>query len=137
MSAPIVASLSNAVVYSLARSADGVPARGAVIDRRIRRALAMMAVDYRERLTVDDLAAAAGMSRFAFLRAFRAQTGASPYQHLTGIRLEHAAERLRAPAAPSVMAVALDCGFTDPGRFARAFRARYGCTPRAYRAGAA
>jgi AraC-like DNA-binding protein len=29
--------------------------------------------------------------------------------------------------------VALACGFADPGRFARAFRARYGATPRRWR----
>jgi AraC-like DNA-binding protein len=131
---PFAASLFDAVVHGIARETARLPAPNAALDRRIRRALAAMEAGYRERLSVDDLAAAAGMNRFSFLRAFHAQVGTSPYQHLTTVRLERAAEQLRASAAASVLDIALGCGFTDPGRFSRAFRARYGCTPRAYRA---
>ena len=134
---PFTASLFDAVVHGIARGPARPPTPGVTLDRRIRRALAAVAAGYRERLSVDDLAAAAGMSRFSFLRAFRAQVGASPYQHLTTFRLERAAEQLRASAAASVLEIALACGFTDPGRFARAFRAHHGCAPRAYRARAA
>lgn len=133
---PGVASLSNAVVYGLARTAVRGPSSGAVLNPSIRRALAAVAGRYHERLSVDDLASEAGMNRFSFLRAFRASVGTSPYQYLTAFRLDRAAEQLRASADASVLDVALACGFTDPSRFAQAFRARYGRTPRHYRAGA-
>lgn len=134
---PGVAALSNAVVYGLARAAVRRSRSGAVIHRRIRRALAAVANRYQERLSVDDLAAEAGMNRFSFLRSFRAAVGTSPYQYLTAFRLDRAAEQLRASEEASVLDIALACGFTDPSRFARAFRARYGRAPRHYRAGAA
>lgn len=129
---PGVAALVDALAVALVRKARPA-ARDRRVDPRIRRALDRMREAYAEPLTVDALAEAAGMTRFAFLRTFRAQVGESPYQHLIQLRLEQAAERLRRTDA-SVLEVSLDCGFGDPGRFARLFRRRYGCAPRGYRA---
>jgi AraC family transcriptional regulator len=98
----------------------------------IRRALDRIAADLDAPLTVDALAADAGMSRFAFHRAFQRATGESPYRYLIARRLDAAAHLLRT-TRQSVLEIALQCGFMDPGRFARAFRARFGVTPRAYR----
>lgn len=47
-------------------------------------------------------------------------------------RLENAALALNDPRS-SITAVALQCGFGDPSYFGRAFRRRYGCTPRDWR----
>lgn len=98
----------------------------------IRRALDRIAAELDSPLTVDALAADAGMSRFAFHRAFQRATGESPYRYLTARRLDAAAHLLRT-TRHSVLEIALECGFPDPGRFARAFRARFGVSPRAYR----
>lgn len=130
---PGVAALVDALAVALVRKAPPAT-RDRRVDARIRRALDRMREAYAEPLTVGALAEAAGMTRFAFLRTFRAQVGESPYQHLIQLRLEQAAERLRRTDA-SVLEVSLDCGFGDPGRFARLFRRRYGCAPRGYRAG--
>ncbi|KYF69364.1 helix-turn-helix domain-containing protein [Sorangium cellulosum] len=129
---PGLSALLDALAFGLVRPASPAvaPAR---VDRRIRRALKAIEAGYERPLSVDDLAAAAGMTRFPFLRAFRAQVGESPYQHLLAVRLQHAADRLRRSNG-TVLEIALACGFREPGRFARLFRARYGCTPRAYRA---
>jgi AraC family transcriptional regulator len=126
---PGLAALIDALAVALVRPAPAAPA---ALDPRIRRALDHMQGELAAPLTVDDLAATAGMSRFAFLRAFKAQVGASPYQYLLALRLDRAAERLRA-GGDGVLAIALDCGFADPGRFARMFRARFGCAPREMR----
>jgi AraC family transcriptional regulator len=127
---PGVAALVDALAFAVVR-ADDAGARSGV-DRRIQRALERVHDDFAAPLGVADLARAAGMTRSVFLRCFRAQVGESPYQYLQQVRLDQAARRLAASEA-SVLEVALDCGFADPGRFARAFRARFGCTPRAYR----
>jgi AraC family transcriptional regulator len=100
---------------------------------QLQAALELIAHSYAEPLDVADLARAAGMNRFTFMRAFRAALGVSPYQYLLGYRLERAAEALRGRTHASVLEVALACGFDDPGRFARMFRARFGLSPRSYR----
>jgi AraC family transcriptional regulator len=123
--------LVDALICALVR-AEPTASGAARRDPRIARALELMAESFAEPIGVEDLARAAGMGRFTLLRAFRAQVGQSPYRFLTNLRLERAAALLRQGHA-SILDTALACGFGDPGRFARAFRARYGCSPRHYR----
>lgn len=127
---PEVGALSDALTFCLVRGAP--PSRERTIEPSIRRALDLMASSFGEPLGVDELARAAGLPRFVFLRRFRAQVGTSPYRALTDLRLERSAELLRT-SSDSILEVCLSCGFGDPGRFARMFRQRYGCTPRRFR----
>lgn len=128
---PELDALVHAATLRLVRT-NGDHGNARRIDRRIRRALDRIHADFSSPLTVDVLAAEAGMTRFVFLRTFRSHVGESPYQHLVRVRLDHAAAMLRSRDC-SVLDVALACGFQDPGRFAAMFKRRFGCLPRAYR----
>ncbi len=131
---PGIEALVNALVLALVRRRDGRSReRERVVEPAIRRALGYLDAHWAHPIGVDDMARAAGLSRFVFLRKFKAQIGESPYRHLVGVRLDRAAERLRS-TNESVLAVALDCGFGDPGRFARAFAKRFGASPLRWRA---
>jgi AraC family transcriptional regulator len=85
--------------------------------------------------TLDDLARAAGLSRFHFLRTFKGVTGVTPHQWLLRARLRDAAQRLAATREP-VTDIALDVGFEDLSNFIRSFRAEFGVSPSRYRVGA-
>ena len=85
-----------------------------------------------EQHSLAALAARAGMSRFAFLRAFRQVTGTTPYQYLLTRRLIGAAGRLLG-GDDSVTTVAMESGFGDLSEFTRRFRAHFGLTPGQYR----
>lgn len=82
------------------------------------------------RLTLDELAAVAGLSPFHFLRRFKAQYHATPQQMLMALRLYEAKQRLARgePAAQVAAAV----GLTDQAHLTRAFSNRYGVTPGRY-----
>lgn len=82
------------------------------------------------RLTLDELAAVAGLSPFHFLRAFRAAHGATPQQVLMALRLADAQRRLAAGEAPAQVAAAV--GLADQAHLTRAFARRYGVTPARY-----
>lgn len=97
-------------------------------DASIRTALDFIHDKLREPLSVDAMASAAGLSRYVFLRKFRAQAGTSPYRYLLERRLDCARELLRS-GEHSVLSVALELEFKDPGRFSRAFRQRFGVAP--------
>ena len=128
---PGQAAALDAIAFALV--APESPARGQ--SRRspqLRAALEVVANGYATPLCVEDLARAAGMNRFTFMRAFRAAFGESPYQYVLAYRLQRAADALRDSHA-SVLDVALACGFDDAGRFARMFRAQFGLTPSEYR----
>jgi AraC-like DNA-binding protein len=95
------------------------------------RALDLIRSSYREPLTLDDLAEAAGMERFAFAHAFRRTVGRAPHAQLRAQRLAAAAANLRA-GRQRVIDVAFDCGFGSLSSFNRSFRAAYGVTPSQY-----
>lgn len=81
--------------------------------------------------TVDTLAAAAGMSRTAFLERFRAASQ-SPIEFLQEFRLRFAAHLLGTTNLP-IKSVAVAVGYSSRSYFSRAFRASYGADPSAYR----
>jgi AraC-like DNA-binding protein len=85
-------------------------------------------------LTADDLAVAAGCSRFAAYRAFRQAYGLSPSDYQRQLRVQAARRLLSAGTAPAT--VAAEAGFADQAHLTRWFRRYYGVTPGAYRAAA-
>ncbi len=88
---------------------------------------------FREPVSLDDVAGAAGVSRFHLSRAFAYATGHSVMQYVRVRRLSEAARAL-AGGAPDVLAVALDAGYGSHQAFTRAFRDEFGMTPEALRA---
>lgn len=86
-----------------------------------------------ERHTLAELASLAGISRYHFLRTFRAVTGVTPHQWILRARLREAAQRL-ATRCEAITEIALDVGFEDLSNFIRSFRAEFGVSPRRYRA---
>jgi AraC family transcriptional regulator len=83
-------------------------------------------------LPAKTLAAVANLSVDAFHRGFRAGFGETPAAYVRRLRLERAAWGLQLHG-DSILAIALDCGFADHETFSRAFRRRYGISPRAWR----
>jgi len=82
------------------------------------------------RLTLDELAAVAGLSPFHFLRQFKARYHATPQQMLMALRLFEAKRLLAAGDAPAEVAAAT--GLADQAHLTRAFARRYGVTPARY-----
>lgn len=99
---------------------------------RIARVLRQLESRFVEPQTLADLACTAGLSRYHFLRTFKAVTGVTPHQWLLRARLREAARRLATSRAP-VTEIALDVGFDDLSNFIRTFRAEFGVSPRRYR----
>ena len=88
---------------------------------------------YTEPLTVDDLAAAALMSRAHFSREFKRAFGESPHAYLLTRRLERAASLLRSTDW-SVADICVAVGLTSVGSFTSSFTDVFGLSPTAYRA---
>src|SRR5919202_1330955 len=88
---------------------------------------------YMEPLDVDDMAAAAGLSRAHFSHEFRRAFGESPHAYLLTRRLERAAALLRSTDR-SVADICLSVGLQSVGSFTTSFTRTYGMSPTAYRA---
>lgn len=86
-----------------------------------------------ETVTLQEVAAVSGVSRFHLTRAFREATGQPIMRYARGRRLTEAA-RILAKDAPDILTVALDAGYGSHEAFTRAFREQFGVTPEAVRA---
>jgi AraC-like DNA-binding protein len=88
---------------------------------------------YAEAITVDDLAAVAGLSRAHFSRMFSKTFGESPHAYLQSRRLERAAALLRYTDR-SVAEICVMVGLQSIGSFTTSFARVFGKPPAAYRA---
>jgi AraC-like DNA-binding protein len=101
--------------------------------RHLLRAKDLADARYAEPLDVDDLAAAAGLSKAHFSREFRRAFGDSPHSYLLRRRLERAAALLRTTDR-SVADICLSVGLQSIGSFTTTFTRTIGVSPTAYRA---
>ena len=108
------------------------PGPGWVAPATVRRAAAFIQSHADQPVTVDQIAAAAGVSARALQYAFRRHYGTTPTGYLRRIRLELAEQDLRAAQPGSgltVAAVAHRWGWTSPSQFTAASRRRFGVQP--------
>ena len=98
--------------------------------RRLIRARDVLHASVQRGATLDELAAASGLSRGFLARSFARTFGAPPHQYLVQLRLEHA-KRAHARGA-SVTDTCLEVGFESLGSFSASFHRRVGVSPRAW-----
>ncbi len=85
-----------------------------------------------KRLSLDDLARLANLSRFHFANRYKALTGYSPIKHFLHLKME-AACRMLDTSRCSIGSIAQELGYTDALYFSRAFKGVVGLSPRDYR----
>jgi AraC-like DNA-binding protein len=100
--------------------------------RRMREIADFLDNSFAEPMTLSEMAAMANLSRFHFIRAFRAAMGETPHQYLIGARLRAAADRLLDSAEP-ITQIAFGVGFNDISHFNATFREAFGTSPTAWR----
>ena len=76
-----------------------------------------------------------GYTQDHFRRCFKQDTGTTPLDYLTTLRITQAKKLLRAMPPQSVESIAAGCGFKDEFYFSRTFKKRVGISPLAYRKG--
>lgn len=103
-----------------------------IVAEKIVRAKAYMQQQLSHPIGLNDIAGAAGMSVYHFIRTFKAVNGITPYQYLLKLRTEHAKWLLSAQHH-ALADVALECGFSNQSHFTNTFKKLAGVTPRSYR----
>lgn len=128
---PLAEVLSDVIAWyaGSAEDWDGVSATGIVA--RVRE---FIDAHYAERISLGDLAAVAGLSRFHFLRVFQEEVGIPPYAYLMDRRVR-AAVQLLGDGVP-IVEVAASTGFSDQSHLTRRFKRHLGMTPGQYQRGA-
>jgi len=83
-------------------------------------------------LDLDNICAAANMSKYHFCRQFKAQLGMTVMQYVLNTRITLAKEELENTAAP-ISQISEKFGFSSISYFCQAFKAETGFTPMQYR----
>lgn len=131
----IVSSLVDALLVYILRAWQEDHPSGwsrALADPAVGPSLHRMHQDPARPWTVEQLGAAAGLSRATFTRRFTALVGEPPLTYLTRWRLTTAARILRQQDVP-LSVVARSVGYTSEFAFAKAFKREYGLAPGTYR----
>ncbi|PIQ27362.1 hypothetical protein COW36_15540 [bacterium (Candidatus Blackallbacteria) CG17_big_fil_post_rev_8_21_14_2_50_48_46] len=102
------------------------------LHKRLNQARDCLYSDTKQRHSLDHLAQIACLSKYHFLRLFRAAYGCTPYQYQLQLRIEKSAQLLRCTKL-SVQDIAFSMGFDDPSSFSRLFYRQWGLYPSQYR----
>ena len=97
-------------------------------------AVAIVDEEFAADLSLDDIARRVASSRRQLQRAYAEIGGTTFREHLTGVRMDRAAEMLQSRGL-TVREVAHRVGYRQPAQFAKAFRGHHGVSPSEYRGG--
>jgi len=106
--------------------------RGGLPPRALRRVREFIEVNLAENISIQELAAIAGLSMYHFARAFKQSVGMPPHAYLVQRRVQRVQDLLTATDLP-LSEIALAAGFADQSHCARRFRQHIGVTPGSYR----
>lgn len=127
-----VVGLVSCVLRHVSGERRASPRVSARDERRVMAVVRHLEIIAAEQTDLGRLAALAEMSRFHFLRVFRATMGITPHQYLLNLRLRRAA-RCLSRSTETVTAVAFASGFGDLSTFNHHFKRHFGVNPVAYR----
>lgn len=99
---------------------------------RLRRVIDFIEAHADKRISLADLAQAAGLSRIYFAAQFRKATGLRPHEYVLRRRIDKARELL-ATTDLSIVEIALTVGFSTQAHFTTVFNGFTGLTPRRWR----
>jgi AraC family transcriptional regulator len=88
---------------------------------------------FRERLLLDEIAAAVYSSPYHLSRVFKRRTGLTIHQYQQRLRLLHAAERMTENPEEGLDRIALDLGFASHSHFTTAFGKVFNLSPSEFR----
>lgn len=96
--------------------------------RRLRWAREFLDQHYAEKISLDQLADVAGLSRFHFLRAFSREFGQPPHRYQLLLRME----RVRVLLKAGIPLHVIEAGFADQSHLIRHFKRTWGVSPGQY-----
>lgn len=97
---------------------------------QVRQSKAFMESFYMNKIELDDMAKAAFLSRFHYVRVFQRMYGSTPRAYLRDIRIKKAKELIKNGEA--ITTVCFDVGYDSLSTFSSVFKKCAGCTPKEY-----
>ena len=128
----MITALFQELVITLSREKSSGTSDAAPGTDPLARAIVYLQEHFRDKVTSEEIAAAACVTPRHLNRLFSTILSTTPFEYLTDLRLQEA-RRLLAREPLRITEAAERCGFSDSNYFSRVFRRRYGISPRAFR----
>ena len=126
-------SLIGQLLVSLARCGNRKPFRETLNSRsRVQAYAERLSSSFWKTEDLDSVARSLGLSRRRFTQIFREVTEESWLEHLTRLRMKHAA-RLLNETCLSVRSICFECGYSELSNFYRVFKTSFGVSPGQWR----
>ncbi len=106
--------------------------KAAFNDKRLTTVLDMIQQNINKRISIEDLAANACLTKSYLIRTFRQTLGISPLQYINHKKIQHA-QTLLLGSEMSIQEIAHAVGMDDSSYFIRLFKKQIGFTPQEYR----
>lgn len=116
--------------YGLQRE-DDITFNRSFTSKHYKRVLDYVAAHFGGEISLEAMAAEAGLSPSHFSRLFKQTIGISLHRFVMHYRVERAKEMLKDSGQPKID-IALSCGFADQAHFTRVFKQIEGVTPKRY-----
>lgn len=101
---------------------------------RIQDVILYLHTEYMNPIAVEDVLGTCALGRSQFHALFKAETGQTFTEYLSGLRCDKAAELL-VNSGRTILDIAVACGFNNLSHFYHVFRKRKGASPKQYRNG--
>ncbi|GAB6989784.1 AraC family transcriptional regulator [Paenibacillus pini] len=118
------------LIHNMMHNKSEPPA--AILDERVEQSILYIEQHYSDKVNIEQLAeAAGGIQPIAFSRLFRSETGISPVEYLSNVRMTRAKQMLNMKNS-RVKEVAAAVGFRSEFYFSRMFQRNVGVSPTLY-----
>ncbi len=98
----------------------------------IRMSLNFIHAHYREKITLDEIAKASGLSKYYLAHEFRNHIGITVVEYINHVRCEQA-KRMLQESKLSIADISVACGYPNPPYFTKTFLRNTGMRPKEYR----
>jgi len=124
--------IGNSDTFTYLASADYARTRFQTTNSRVKKVHEFLMKNYREEITLEQVAEVAHLAPASASRFFKAATGLSIFESLNKIKIEYA-RQLLLNTDMSVVHISYDCGFNNLSHFNKQFKKFSGWTPSQYR----
>ncbi len=98
----------------------------------IAKAVSFIEKNYAEDISLNDMVAVSGLSKYHFTRLFSASVNQTPIEYLTKVRIQHALDLLQ-DNEKTIEEIAKEVGYTSSNYFSKVFKKLLNETPSNYR----